>query len=196
MTSPPPQTLRSRLTTIAHAGRWLTGSVTFAATTLGIVFLLWPSLKPEGAPPTKGAELSNTRLDRSITFAQYLSRKSLSTTPYRPADLRRVGAFVTFDFTVEGYKGVRLPLRWELIDARSGDQLAQSRDLAIEAEAQTDQGSWDVWVATPRARRRRLYVQIELYEHRGAVPIARLRTADFPSPGPLTPSRERRASGA
>jgi hypothetical protein len=153
----------------------------FIATLLGVVFLLWPSLKPQGAPPTKAAALSNLTLDRDITFAQYLDRKALSREPYQAADLSRRGAFVSFGFTIEGYKDKRLPLRWQLVDEGTGDQITQSRDVAITPDADTDQGNWDVWVPVPRSHARRFYVQLQLYNDRGAVPIGSLRTPIFTS---------------
>jgi len=143
--------------------------------------VLGPLLKPQDAPATKAARLSNLTLDRDISFGQYLDRKELSRKPYEPAVLARRGAYVAFDFRVEGYRGKRLPLRWQLIDARTGDQLDQSRDIAITPAATTDQGSWDVWVPLPRGHKR-FYVQVQLYDNAGLVPIGRLRTERFPAP--------------
>jgi hypothetical protein len=145
---------------------------------VGIFLMLWPSLKPEAAPATKAAQLSNPTLDRDITFGQYLDRKELPRRPYSNAVLARRGAFVTFDFRIEGYRGKRLPLRWQLLDARTGDQISQSRDVAITADATTDRGSWDVWVPLPRGHRR-VFVQVQLYDDDGIVPLDRMRTATF-----------------
>jgi hypothetical protein len=159
------------------------------------LFALWPSIKPQdapatkaarpieppAAPATKAARLSNLTLDRDITFGQYLDRKEFSRKPYTAALLARRGAYVAFDFRVEGFRGKRLPLRWQLIDARTSDQLDQSRDIAITPSATTDQGSWDVWVPLPRGHRR-FYVQVQLYDNAGLVPIGRLRTPRFAGP--------------
>jgi hypothetical protein len=155
------------------------------ATALAVGLLLWLALQPNGdqAPATRQASLRNPTLERDISFGQYLDRKAIDHTSYQPAQLRRRGAFLTFDFRVEGYKGKRLPLRWQLLDARNGDQLEQSRDYAITPDANTDSGSWDVWVPVPQGAGRRLYVQVQLYNDRGVVPIARLRTSAFASPG-------------
>ena len=67
------------------------------------------------------------------------------------------------------------------MDARTGDQLAQSSDVAItpDAHAQTDQATWDFWVEVPRGANRRFYVELQLYDNQGTVPIGRLRTATF-----------------
>jgi TIR domain len=157
------------------------GAVAAVVLVAAAVLVLGPLLKPQDAPATKAARLSNLTLDRDISFGQYLDRKELSRKPYEPAVLARRGAYVAFDFRVEGYRGKRLPLRWQLIDARTGDQLDQSRDIAITPAATTDQGSWDVWVPLPRGHKR-FYVQVQLYDNAGLVPIGRLRTERFPAP--------------
>jgi hypothetical protein len=154
-----------------------------AIAALGVAaFALWPSSKPHDAPATKAARLSNLTLDRDVTFGQYLDRKDLPRTPYPAAQLARRGAWVAFDFRITGYDGKRLPLRWQLTDAGTGDQLDQSRDVAITPDANTDQGSWDVWVPLPRGHRR-FYVEVQLYDDAGLVPIGRRRTERFPAPG-------------
>ena len=89
---------------------------------------------------------------------------------------------MSFDFRIEGYMGKRLPLRWQLINAGSGDQVAQSRDVAIIPEAANDKGTWDVWVPVPRGANQRFFVQVQLYNNAGDVPIGRLRTATFAGP--------------
>jgi hypothetical protein len=154
-----------------------------AVAVVGGLFALWPSIKPADAPPaTKAARLSNLTLDRDTTFGQYLDRKELPRKPYPPAQLARHGAYVEFHFGIEGYRGKRLPLRWQLVDAGTGDQLDQSRDIAITPDATTDQGNWDVWVPLPRGHRR-FYVQVQLYDDHGVVPIGRVRTERFAGPG-------------
>jgi hypothetical protein len=158
---------------------WPIRAAVSIAILLGGLLVLWPAVKPQGAPPKKAAALSKPTLDRNITFGQYLDRKELARGSYQAAQLGRRGAYVTFDFRIEGYKGKRLPLRWQLIDDRTADQLAQSRDVALIPDAENDQGTWDVWVPVPRGEDRRFFIQVQLYNDRGTVPIARLRTATF-----------------
>jgi hypothetical protein len=168
--------------------RWAGVRVAVAGLAIALAGILAVTLWPSPAPPTKAARLSNQTFDRNLTFGQYLDRKALSRKPYPPTQLARRGAFVAFDFRTEGYRGKRLPLRWQLFDAESGDQLAQSRAIIIRPDANVDQGSWDVWVPFPRARHPRLYVQVQLYDDGGIVPIGRLRTPRFsPSRGHAAP---------
>jgi hypothetical protein len=164
---------------VVRIARIVTSAIGLAGTVIGIVFVLWPSLKPEGPPAARSAMLSNVTLDRSVGFGQYLDRIKLSRAPYTPAVLSRRGAYVEFDYAIQGYKAKRLPLRWQLVDARTAAQLAQSEDLGIEAQATADRGTWFVWVPIPHGRKRRFFVQIQLYKPDGKVPLSRVRTARF-----------------
>jgi hypothetical protein len=165
--------------------RWTSAVVGFVATTLGVVFVLFPALKPDEPAPAKGAALSNPSPEL-LTWGQYLDRQDLDRAPYDAKALRRRGIFVEFDYTIEGYKDQALPLRWQLIDARGGDQLGKSRDTLITPEAPKDGGSLAVWVPLPARRVARLYVQLQLYERTGKVSIGRVRTARFGAPGAFT----------
>jgi hypothetical protein len=53
-------------------------------------------------------------------------------------------------------------------------QLDHSSDLRVN----TDADSWNVWIPLPGPARR-MYVQIQLYNDSGRVPIGRIRTPDF-----------------
>jgi hypothetical protein len=161
-----------------RVARWTSAVVGFVATLLGVVFVLFPAIKPEGPPATKRASLSNPAV-ASLSWAQYLDRMDLDRAPYDASALRRRGVFVEFDYSIDGYRNKALPLRWQLIDARRGEQLRHSRDTLIVPEARTDAGTWSVWVPLPRRRVTRAYVELQLYEDSGQVPIGRVRTAPF-----------------
>lgn len=161
--------------------RSISAVVAFAATLLGIVFVLWPRLQPEGPPETRRATLDNFMLDRNVTFGQSLDRGDLSRAPYEHDQLVRPGVLVRFDVIITGYRGKRLPLHWQLIDEDSGEKLADSRDLSIKPGASTDQNTLPIWVPRPKGRERSLVVEVTLYDPRG-VPIARGRTQRFANP--------------
>jgi hypothetical protein len=167
----------SRLRALPGVVRAIAGAVGFAATVIGIVFVLWPSLKPAPPPADKGATLSNAQVETGLTFGAYLDRIGQSRRPYGDEQLRAVGAYVEFDFAVRGYKGQHLPLGWQLLDARSGVQLGRDRALRVTPKADRDAGSWNIWIPLRRASPR-MYAQIALYNLDG-VPIARVRTAPF-----------------
>ena len=158
-----------------RVARWVSATVGFVATLLGVVFVLFPAIKPQGPPPTRRATLTNPATER-LTWAQYLDRLDLDRSPYDASALRRRGIFVEFDYAIDGYRDKPLPLRWELVDVRSGAQLRHSRDTLIVPEAATDAGTWSVWVPLPRRRVRRAYVQLQLFKPSGDIPIGRLRT--------------------
>jgi hypothetical protein len=168
---------------LVDSARSIAAVVAFVGMLLGIVFVLWPSLKPEGRPEKRSATLTKLTLDPMVTFGQYLDRIEQSRAPYEPDQLALRGALIEFRFSITGYRDKRLPLRWQLIDAESGDQIDHSRDIIIVPTATTDEGTWDVWVPHPKHRRRRLFVEIQLYDRLsgGPVPIGRLRTRVFAS---------------
>ena len=162
----------------ARVARWTAAAVGFVATLLGLVFVLFPALKPDEPAVKQGAMLSNATVEQ-LSFGQYLDREDLDRAPYDASALGRRGIFVEFDFVIDGFKNKQLPLRWQLVDISDGEQLGKSRDTLIEPEAATDQGSVPVWVPLPRRRVRRAYVQLQLYEKADELPIGRLRTPPF-----------------
>jgi hypothetical protein len=144
----------------------------------GLTFGLWPALKPEEPPASKGATLRNLTLEK-LSFGQYLDRIAQSRSGWHPAQLDRQGALVSVDIEIEGYRNKRLPLRLQLIDSRTGEQVALSRERYVNPEANKDQGSYPIWVPLPRGRGRRFFVQIELLDDRGVVPLRHVRTHTF-----------------
>lgn len=166
------KTLRSLPVRIA---RWTSAIVGFVATLLGVIFVLFPGVKPDEPPITTRAALSKPTTE-VLTYGQYLDRINLRRGSYDAEALRRRGIFVEFDWSVEGYKDKALPLRWQLIDARRGEQLGRSRDVTITPEAPRDAATWSVWAPLPRGRVRQMAVQVQLYDETGRWPIARART--------------------
>ena len=171
----------SRLKAAPGVARAIVGAVGFAATVIGLVFVLWPSLKPEPPPADQGAALSNAQVETGMTFGAYLDRIGQSRGSLDRAMLGARGAFVEFDFAVRGYKNKHLPLGWQLLDAHSGTQLDQSRALRVTPRADRDSGAWNVWIPLRRSARR-MYAQIALYNASG-VPIGRVRSPVFTASG-------------
>jgi len=167
--------LRLRPHQIAKA---IAAVVTFAATMTGLIFGLWPTLKPTDPPATKGATLSIEAVDH-VSFGQYLDRVRLSRSPYRPAQLEHRGVLVFFHVTVKGYLNKHLPLEWQLLDARTGDQVARSWGLSFIPRAGADNNSVPIWVPVPRGRDRRFFVEVQLLDNRRATPLGRARTNRF-----------------
>lgn len=171
----------SRLKALPGVVRAIVGAVGFVATVIGLVFVLWPSLKPAPPPADQGATLSNAQVEPGMTFGAYLDRIEQSRRPFDRATLAERGAFVEFDFAVRGFKDKHLPLGWQLLDARDGVQLAQDRALRVTPRADHDSGVWNVWIPL-RRHARRMYAQIALYNLSG-VPIGRVRSPVFSAGG-------------
>lgn len=155
--------------------------VAFVGSVLGIVFVLWPSLKPEPPSPTRSVTLSGLTLERPVTFGAYLRRTHRPAGGLEAAVLNERGALASFDFVVEGYKNRRLPVAWQLIEARTGDVLKENRDTWITPEVTKDSGNWPVWVRLPKGQRRRVFIQLMLYEPRGEIALRTLHTRTFPT---------------
>jgi hypothetical protein len=170
----PSQPLAFRLT------KSIAAVVAFIASLLGIVFLLWPSLKPEAPSPTRNVELSGLTLEPSVTFGAYLGRINQPPGGLEDAVLKERGALASFDFVIEGYKDRPLPLAWQLIDARGGEVLDENRDIRLEPEVTKDSGTWHVWVPLPKGERKRVFIMIQLFQPRGVLALKTLRTRTFP----------------
>jgi hypothetical protein len=155
--------------------------VAFCGTLLGIIFVLWPSLKPEGPSPTRRVALSELTLERPVTFGAYMRRINQPSGGLERAVLERRGALVSFHFVIEGYKDRALPVAWQLIDARSGEPIDANKDIRLTPEARKDSGTWPVWVPLPSGRPRHVFIEIQLFEPRGVVAVRTLRTKEFPS---------------
>jgi hypothetical protein len=146
---------------------------------IGLIFVLWPTLKPEEPPTTKAATLSVT-LDR-VSLGQYLDRTGQSRVGYPSAVLRRQGALVRFIVNIKGYRNTRLLLAWQLIDAQSGDLISQARNHHVAAEVTEDQGGEPIWVPVPRGCQRRFVIELELLDESRAISLASTRTPRFSS---------------
>lgn len=160
-----------------RAARTIGAGVLVLAGVAWLMFSLLPGHKPD-APATKGGRLTIATLDR-VNFGQYLDRISGSRSDYQRAELERAGVLVGMDLRVTGYRGKSLPVRWRVIDARTGDLVQQSAALSYRPDAEEDQNSWPVWIPLPRGRDRRFFAEIELLDDRGATPLARARTHRF-----------------
>ena len=115
-----------------------------------LIFTFAPDLKPSGDAPTQAATLSELRVDETATFGQYLARIDQPATGYEESDLRRIGALLDFRVRIDGFKGRRLLLKWELFDDRTGGEIDESTAIKIEPTNQTNESTWQFWVPIPR----------------------------------------------
>lgn len=145
---------------------------------IGLVFLLRPGLKPKPPPAHTAVHLSRVSFDRGVSFAQYLARADQPVGGLDRKILRRRGELLTVHFTIIGYEGKRLPLRWHLLDLEDGGQVGTQRAITITGTAEQDEGDWPVWVPSPR-RPGRYAIDVELLNPPGKVPLATVRSPTF-----------------
>jgi hypothetical protein len=148
---------------------------------LSVVFVLLPNLRPKAdqAPTEKRADIGVLKVERPVTYKQYLQRTGLPGGDYGAAYLGRQGVFVEFDVSITGYKGQPLPLRWSLFDAVSGAEVSEAKGTTLRAEASIDRATWHIWAPLPR-RRGTFFLLIQLFDPKGVVPLDRAQTESFP----------------
>lgn len=117
---------------------------------LGLVFLLFPDLRPDPTPSEGSATLSRPTLEQPVTFGQYLDRMELARDAYEPEQLAEPGVLTGLQVEIKGYRGESLPLRWFLLDQGTHEIVdQQSRRHAFEPDRDVARFSWPVWVALP-----------------------------------------------
>jgi hypothetical protein len=83
------------------------------------------------------------------------------------------------ELTVKGYRKQALPLKWELIDADTGEQVGESQSTIFRPEVDDDTGVWPVWIPLPTPGNYRVRVVLARRGH--VVPLASLETPPFVS---------------
>ncbi len=146
----------------------LIGAIT---TVVPLVLTFWPGLAPP--PPCHGelrGVLSGVVVDRHVTYKTYLETIGGSTAGVNPDELNRVGKVISFDISVIGFKGKRLPIRWsthfengEVVpDERLKNQLA----LELQSDECHDGGRRAIWTPLP-AETGTFFVRITLADRHG-----------------------------
>jgi len=172
-----PRTARSLRAFVIQAGA-IAGAI---GAILSVVFVLLPNLQPKAAQPLteKRADIGVLKVERPVTYRQYLQRTGLPGGDYGAAYLERPGVFVEFDVSIIGYNGQPLPLRWSLFDAVSGSEVSEAKGTTLRAEAPSDRATWHIWAPLPR-RRGKFFLLIQLFDPKGVVPLDRAQTESFP----------------
>jgi hypothetical protein len=146
--------------------------VTLVSGLLGLVFVLLPQLKPSPPPAHTAVHLSRVSFDPRVTFAEYLRRSRLPAGELDRATLSRRGALLTVHYAIIGYEDDRLPLRWQLLELRTGRQVGEQQAITITGTSQEDEGDWFVWAPAPR-RAGRYAIDVQLLPVKGVVPLPR-----------------------
>jgi hypothetical protein len=143
---------------------------------LGIVFVLWPNIKPESRPSEKKARLSQLVVVPNVSFEQYLKRIDQPRGGLTRDVLARRGAFIEFHATVIGFRGRKLPLKREVVDTTTGNEVGESRSTIITPYANSESFVWHDWALVP-PRRHRYDVVLTLLQEDGIVPLDEIRGA-------------------
>ena len=154
--------------------------VALVSSLTGIVFDLWPELRPD--PRTRLAgDVSIFAVDPGVTYGEYLERTSFSDEDRRRrialvcngrqmcGQLSLRGEQVYIETTVEGFKRRAVVLRLSLYVAATQRRVAGVSDVEVARErldAPSDRAVVPVWLICPPARSAKSFVRVELY-HRG-----------------------------
>jgi hypothetical protein len=144
---------------------------------LSLVFIARPGCAPKPPPDTGSGQISDVRVTSPVTFRRFHQLQSLPTGSLTAAELSRVGVLVQFHYDVKGFAGKHLPLRWELNDASTNDQVAQDDSYTLTPSTNDEGGTWYMWVPAPKTQRT-YYVVGTIFQPRSTV----YRVADFRSP--------------
>lgn len=144
----------------------------------GFVFLLVPQLKPEPPPAKRSVTIELLSFAPGVSFREYLLRTNLPTGLYTPRKLAERVALVQFRYQSVGYRGEALPIRSELFDADSRDQVHELEAISLAIDVNDESGVWHAYAPLP-ARRGRYFLLVQLMDPRGAVPLDRLETETF-----------------
>ncbi len=181
----------------AHAGRrrlgdlsketiaTATAAVALVAASVGLLFDLWPTLKPD--PGTHiGAEMSVSAVERNVTYGAWLRRSSGTEQNYQARlaqylheaesdrGLRIRGELAYVKVRVWGFKRRSVTLHWSVYNARTQQRtslegtIEQGQQSGVRLDAPTDEFVAEMWI--PPARGKSSYfVRIEAREADGTL---------------------------
>jgi hypothetical protein len=165
------------------------GVVALIASVVGLLFVLKPGWKPEPPQDIGTLKIVDSSVRQPVTFGRYLERMRLPAMGTTKAFRQRRGLLIEFDYQADGFRGKRLPIQWELLDAKTNDRVDTAGDtdaggndaVAITPSTNKEAAKWFVWVPAPTAGRM-YYVTVTIYQPRKGdvdVPLADFDTAQF-----------------
>lgn len=172
--APSPKKKRSVFALVGQAGV-LVGLIGGIVT---LVFVFRPGWKPKEVD-VGTAKITDVRVLEPVTFKRYLQEQELSTGTLSREQLLKSGVMVSFHYELDGFRGRRVPLRWELNEAKTNALVDQDQAVTITPSTNAEGRDWFVWVPQPRARRR-YYITVTLYQPgKQLVPLEHFDTASF-----------------
>lgn len=143
---------RGRLSRSAKAIVAVAGGVLTIAT---LVFLFFPGLKP--AEPCRGeraGELNDLRVDRSVSYGDFLELEGEAPGDTSPDALKRIGKLIDFEIGATGYKDKELSVYWTT-KTEAGGPLPDSEGMtnrfafSVRPEDCSDRGRRRLWTPLP-----------------------------------------------
>ena len=168
---------RNPLVYVGQAG----GVVALIASVVGLLFVFKPGWKPEPPRDVGTLEIVDSGVRQPVTFGRYLERVRLPPLDMTKAFLQRRGLLIDFAYQAEGFRGKRLPIQWELVDAKTNDRVSGDDAVSITPSTNDEAAKWFVWVPAPAAGRQ-YYVTVTIYKPRKGdvdVPLADFDTQEF-----------------
>ena len=173
---------------LAYVGQ-ASAVVALIASIVGLLFVFKPGWRPEPPPDVGTLKIVDSTVRQPVTFGRYLERVRLPPLDVTKAFRQRRGLLIEFDYEAEGFRGKRLPIQWELVDAKTNDRVVVDGEddaggndaVAITPSTNHEAAKWFVWVPAPAADRR-YYVTVTIYQPRKGevdVPLADFDTAEF-----------------
>jgi hypothetical protein len=114
----------------------------------GLFFLFFPQYRPErnGPPADQSAAITGVVLNPRTTRGQYLDYSDQSKLGFTKEQLAVVGASAFARVEIVGYRNKKLTLARQLVDARTGNVVGQSRDFRVTPPADKVVHRWWDWV--------------------------------------------------
>lgn len=162
--------------------------VGLVASVVGLLFVFKPGWQPKPPPDVGTLKIVDSSVRQPVSFGRYLERVRLPPLGFTEAFRRRQGLLIEFDYEAAGFRGERLPIQWELVDAKTNDRVRTGNDdadgndaVGIKPSTNEEAAKWFVWVPAPKAGRS-YYVTVTIYQPRKGdvdVPLADFDTAEF-----------------
>jgi hypothetical protein len=183
----PEATPDSRAIRLAKQGGVVVGLISGVA---GLFFLLFPQYRPERHEPaaSQSASISGVVVNPHTTRGQFLDYSDQSKLGFTKAQLDVVGASAFARVRIVGYRGKKLTLERQVINARTGDVIGVARDFLVEPLANSVTHRW--WDWTPLRHGRGGYIMvIKLLDEGQKAAIACRETPMFGGAAGLLPAQ-------
>ena len=114
---------------------------------VGLLFVLVPGIRPGGgeAPADQTARVSGIVLNPHTTRGQYLDYSDQSRLGFTRGELAIVGASLFARVQIVGYRGTKLTLERQIVDATTGNVVGVARDFAARPTATSVTHRWFDW---------------------------------------------------